>query len=437
MSESAFSNDVTVVGTGRVGLPLALSLLDKGLRVDGIDVDPVLIEAVARRQMPFKEPGYQEILDRKSFELGEDYAKLSASRYVVITVGTPLEKHVETDLSSIKQVLDRSAPHLRRGQTVILRSTVTPGTTGYVRRYLEKITGYRVGHGLFLAFCPERIAEGKAREELETLPQIIGTEENESAERAERLFKVLVDDILHTNYRSAELAKLFSNISRYIYFAVANQFLMLADEFDANIFEILEMTNYKYPRQIVAKPGLTGGACLRKDFGMLNEHIPYMDLLLGAWKVNESVPRFLVSQLARRTSLEDRVITVLGYTFKQDSDDTRDSLSPKLVRYLERHVPREIRIAEPNLSVGAALEGGYTNHDVVESVRGAGAVFVAVNHSAFAQGLGEILEAARPDTWFSDIWGVTGTGKAFFQRMEISTCHASSSPVLLASSPAT
>jgi UDP-N-acetyl-D-mannosaminuronic acid dehydrogenase len=437
MNSDHFDNDVTVVGTGRVGLPLALSLVERGLTVKGVDVDPDLVTAVAERRMPFKEPGYDEVLREHGIEIGSDHALVADSRFVIITVGTPLQKHVETDLKSIRHAIDRSAPHLRRGQTVILRSTVTPGTTEYVRRYLEQRTGFRVGQGLYLAFCPERIAEGKAREELATLPQIVGAEDSESAERAERLFRTLVPDILHTNYRSAELAKLFSNISRYVYFAVANHFMMLADEFDANIFEILELTNYKYPRQIIAKPGLTGGACLRKDFGMINEHVPYMDLLLGAWKVNESVPRFLVSHMAKRTSLEGKRVAVLGYTFKKDSDDLRDSLSPKLVRYVERYVPREVVICEPNLPWGQELEEGCDNRPLEECVSNSDVVFIAVNHGVFAEKMAEIVSSSRPDAWFADVWNLTGMGKTFFQTMEMFQCDAHSSRALPASSPAT
>ena len=414
-----FKNDVTVIGTGRVGLPLALSLIKNGLKVNGIDVDKHIIACVAEKKMPFNEPGYPQILMKHGFDLDSDYAKVSDSKYIVITVGTPLQKHIETDLNYIKEVIDQISPHLKREQTIILRSTVSPGTSEYVRKYLEKKTGFKVGNGIYLAFCPERIAEGKALEELEILPQIIGSSDSESGKSAESLFRHLVQDIFHTDFISAELTKLFSNISRYIYFAVSNHFMILADEFGANIFEILEMTNYNYPRQIIARPGFTAGACLRKDFGMINEHIPYTDMLLSAWKINEYVPHFLVDHMRRRTEIHGKKVAVLGYSFKKDSDDPRDSLTPKLIRYIQRDVPMELRVCDPNLGPDIPFENGFKNVSLIEALDDADVVFLAVNHTYFTDHLDEIIQHTKKETWFADVWNMAGQNKIFFQKMEM------------------
>jgi UDP-N-acetyl-D-mannosaminuronic acid dehydrogenase len=414
-----FNNDVTVVGTGRVGLPLALSLLKKGLRVNGIDRDENIINCVAARQMPFNEAGYEEILQQHNFSLDADTSKISDSEYLIITVGTPLRKHIEIELDYIKNVIDQLSAHIRKDQTIILRSTVAPRTTEFVKKYLESRTGYKIGTALFLAYCPERIAEGKALEELETLPQIVGAADAESGHRAEKLFRHLVDDIFITDYITAELSKLFSNISRYIYFAVSNHFMVLADEFGGNIYEIIKMMNYKYPRQIIASPGFTGGTCLRKDFGMINENIPYLDLLLSAWKINEYVPSFVVSHILKRTQIYDKKVAVLGYTFKQDSDDSRDSLVPKLVRYIERQVPKEIRLCEPNLATDSLCENGMENHSLADALQDADIVFIAVNHTFFKLRIRQILNLCRLDTWFADIWNLSDMNKIYFQKMEV------------------
>ena len=414
-----FVNDVTIVGTGRVGLPLALSFLKNGLKVNGIDQDEKRVKCITTKKMPFNEPGYQEILEHHDFLLDNDISKISDSEYIVITVGTPLQKHIEIELNDIKQVINQVSVYLKKGQTIILRSTVAPKTTEFVRRYLEKKTGYKVGNAIFIAYCPERIAEGKALKELETLPQIIGVADAESGRRAERLFRHLVKDIFITDYVTAELSKLFSNISRYIYFAVSNHFMVIADEFGGNIYEIIKMMNHKYPRQIIANPGLTGGTCLRKDFGMINEHIPYMDLLLSAWKTNEYIPNFLVSHILKRTQIHDKTIAVLGYTFKKDSDDARDSLTPKLIRYIDRQVPKEIRICEPNFPLEFKYENGMTNHRMEEALKEADIVFLAVNHFIFQSRINQIFNLCRLDTWFADIWNLSGMNKIFFQKMEV------------------
>jgi UDP-N-acetyl-D-mannosaminuronic acid dehydrogenase len=408
--------DVCIVGTGRVGLPLGLSMIEVGVRVAGLDVDPDLRDTVNRGQMPFAEPGYDDLVARKEMKVSGDPAIVSKCAAVVITVGTPLHTHIETDLSQIKRVLGSVGPHLREGQLLCLRSTVAPGTTAFVRKWIERNTELRIGETLSLAFCPERIAEGKAYQELKTLPQIVGTEDKISAALAEGLFSHLAPEVMHTDYVSAELVKLFNNIARYVHFAVANQFALVADTFGANIYEIRRMANHDYPRNHIAMPGLTAGTCLRKDFGMINEWSPYPDLFLAAWKMNEFIPAFLVNHLKQRVALHDRRVAVLGYTFKMDTDDTRDSLVPKLVRYIEREMPLWVRMSDHHLP--PEIETGdlekTTNWSAEDACDGADCVFVATNHSGYDAVLRAVAERA-PDTWIVDIWNVGGADKIFYQ----------------------
>jgi UDP-N-acetyl-D-mannosaminuronic acid dehydrogenase len=328
--DDGFEYDVCVIGTGRVGLPLGLSFLDAGMRSVGVDVDSALISQVNAGIMPFQEAGYDELVARRQFQIFDDPAIVSKSAAIVVTVGSPLHNHIETDLSQIERVLEEVTPHLREGQLICLRSTVAPGTTQFVRRWLERYTSLTVGVDVFLAFCPERIAEGKSFTELHTLPQIIGSEDSESERRTTKLFRRITEEVLPTNYVTAELVKLFNNILRYVHFALANEFAMIADEFGANIYEAQRLANYKYPRSFLASPGLTAGTCLRKDFGMINERSPYPDMLLSAWKSNEFMPAFLVEKLLKRTDIHGRIVAILGFTFKADSDDLRDSLAPKI-----------------------------------------------------------------------------------------------------------
>ncbi|MEE2786484.1 MAG: nucleotide sugar dehydrogenase [Myxococcota bacterium] len=408
--------DVCIVGTGRVGLPLGLSLMESGASVLGMDIDPSLRDTVNQGQMPFAEPGYDALVAERKLVVTADAEMIQRCNVIVITVGTPLHTHIETDLDQIRAVLLSLSPYIRAGHTICLRSTVAPGTTRYVRKWLERHTSLRVGEDVFLAFCPERIAEGKAYEELKTLPQIIGAEDEESGRRAGELFARLAPEILHTDYVSAELVKLFNNISRYVHFAVANQFALVADTFGANIYEIRRMANHNYPRSFIAMPGLTAGTCLRKDFGMINEWSPYPDMLLAAWKMNEYIPAFLVEHLKQRSEIHDRIIVVLGYTFKKDTDDTRDSLAPKLVRYIERELPQEIRVSDHHLP-DPIPDPGLTEHrnwTVETAFVGADCVFVATNHTGYHDALVH-LATASPDTWVVDIWNVGGADRIFYQ----------------------
>src|SRR5262249_21645170 len=173
-------------------------------------------------------------------------------------------------------------------------------------------TSLKVGRDFFVAFCPERIAEGRSLEELPEIPQIVGALDAESRARASAFFEGIAGPILATDARSAEIAKLFCNVYRYIDFAVDNDFMMIADMHARDIYEILDLVNRGYKRGGLKRPGFTGGPCLYKDGFFLVERTPYPDLLTTAWKINESVPAYLVEGLSERFggSLEERGIVV-------------------------------------------------------------------------------------------------------------------------------
>ena len=413
-----FEYDVCIVGTGRVGLPLALSLIESGQKVTGVDLDENLRNCVNGGKMPFHEPGYEELVASKQLQIQpkpDDAVPNSAA--VVITVGTPLHNHIETDLSQIQRVLAGLGAHFRKGQLIILRSTVAPGTTSYVRKWIERNTDFTIGKDLYLSFCPERIAEGVAYAELRSLPQICGAEDDTSRDMAGELFGSLAPEIMKTNFITAELVKLFNNISRYINFAVANQFALIADNFGANIYETRRLANHDYPRCNLAMPGFTAGTCLRKDFGMINEWSPYPDMLLSAWKMNEFTPAMLVEQLMQRTKIHDNKVAVLGFTFKQDTDDIRDSLVPKLCRYIQRQLPMELRVTDhhlPDPILQPSAAEPIKNWAVSDALDGIDCVFVATNHTGYKDVLIE-LGKKHPEAWVADIWNVGGTDQIYYQ----------------------
>ena len=159
--------------------------------------------------MPFHEPGYDELVASKKFKIHESADGIvSNSAAVIITVGTPLHNHIETDLSQIQHVLEGLKDHFRKDQLIILRSTVAPGTTAYVKKWIERNTEFTVGEDLLLCFCPERIAEGVAYKELRSLPQICGSEEDASRDAAGELFGKLAPEIMKTDFITAELVNL-------------------------------------------------------------------------------------------------------------------------------------------------------------------------------------------------------------------------------------
>ena len=397
---------VAVVGLGRVGLPLALSFADRGLDVIGVERCDAVLEQIAAGRMPFRETGTHELLERvlqkKRFERTKRVQDAAHADHILLTLGTPSHVHIEIDISEIRSVIDDLLPVLREGQSLILRSTVAPGTTDWVAGYIEQRREFRVGDDLFVAHVPERIAANHFLQEIATLPCIVGGVGESSGTRAAELFRVFDTEIVQTTPTQAELAKIWTNILRYTEFALPNLLMMECEQYGANVFEVIDLINRDYPRGGIARPGLTSGACLRKDFTFSEERSSAPGMLLAVSRVHETVPLFLVKGLKSRLggSLRDLKVAVLGLTFKRDSDDARDSLSYKLVRLLERELAHVTR-HDPNVPA--------ESEPLDAVLEGADAVVIATNHSDF-----EGLVARLPEgTLLVDPWNVTGAGRVF------------------------
>jgi UDP-N-acetyl-D-mannosaminuronic acid dehydrogenase len=397
---------VAVIGLGRIGLPLALSFADRGLRTIGVERRTAVLDQLSAGQMPFSETGTGELLERV---LPEDRLQLTravqdAARadHIVLTLHTPAHVHIEIDITHLRGVIDDLLPVLREGHSLILRSTVAPGTTEWVAGYIEQRRGFRVGEDLFISHVPERIAENHFLEEIATLPCIIGGVGEGSGVKAAELFEVFGTEIVQTTPVQAELAKIWTNILRYSQFALPNLLMMECEQYGANVFDVIDLINHDYPRGGIAAPGLTAGACLRKDFTFSEERSSAPGMLLAVSRVHETVPLFLVKGLKARLggSLRDLKVAVLGLSFKRDSDDVRDSLSYKLVRMLERELANVAR-HDPHVP--------HDSEPLDAVLEGADAVVIATNHSAF-EGL---LERLPEDTLLVDPWNITGSGAVF------------------------
>ena len=403
--------DVAIIGCGRVGLPLALAFADHGLRTLGIDNDAARLGAVREGRMPFDEPGALEVLERVraagTIEWSDRVADAAQAHSIVITLGTPSHSHIEIDLSHIRAVLDDLMPVLSGGQTLVLRSTIAPGTTDFVAGYIEKHRGLVAGSDVFVAHVPERIAAGKFFAEIGTLPCIVGGVGEASGEHAEELFAVLGAPVVHTTPIEAELAKIWTNILRYATFALPNRLMVECEQYGANVFEVIELINRDYPRGGIALPGMTAGTCLRKDFTFSEERSNAPGMLLAVSRVNESVPLFLVEGLKRRLgSLRDRKVAVLGLAFKADTDDERDSLSHKLIRLLERELA-DVAVHDPLVDT--------PTQSFEQAILDADAVVVATNHSCF-RGPGTlraIADSARAGAVVADPWNTFEQGEIF------------------------
>lgn len=328
--------DLCVVGgCGHVGLPLALTFARAGSNVAIYDIDQSSIDLLRSKQMPFKEEGAQEVLEQvigRNLEVGSDPELISRSDVIVVVIGTPVDEHLNPKFHEMKMFMQGLIPRLRDGQLIILRSTVFPGVSRKVQAELEKNDAK-----LDLAFCPERVAEGKAMTELISLPQIVSGFSDSAVARARELFESIGCRTLTMTPEEAELTKIFTNSWRYIQFATANQFFMIATELGLEYYKIFEAMTFGYPRMMgLPKSGFAAGPCLFKDTMQLAA-VASNRFALGhsAMLVNEGLPDFIVKQIKQNCDISAKRVGVLGMAFKAESDDKRESLSYKLRKILE------------------------------------------------------------------------------------------------------
>lgn len=404
-------NKIAIFGVGRVGLPLALVLADSGFQVTGIDVDPYRINLLKHKIMPFLEEDAQPLLDKHSGKNFQVFSQehidriVSGNAVIIFTLGTPIDETYSPSFADIEKLIRRIAPVIKAGHTIILRSTVSPGATEQLARQLEEQTKLVIGENLFLAYCPERIAEGKSVAELKQIPQIVGSLDEASAKKAAEVFGKIAPEILFTKPRAAELSKLFCNMYRYIDFAIGNEFMMIAESYGADIYEVLNLVNRNYKRGNLKSPGFTAGPCLVKDGFFLIDKSPYMELVTAAWRLNENIPGYILSRIkAEIKDLQKKRVTILGLAFKKNIDDIRYSLSPKLQRYF---------LAEGAMvSVHDPL---IDSEPLEDALKGAEILVIGVNHDLFSKINLEYLRGlVSPDCLIADIWNMFGTGKIVF-----------------------
>ncbi|MCU1523839.1 MAG: nucleotide sugar dehydrogenase [Microbacteriaceae bacterium] len=394
-----FELDVIVVGgAGHVGLPLAIALADRGARVAVYDLSEKAVELVNSGIVPFLEPGAEPML-RAALDAGRIRATTDASvvgegRNIVVVIGTPVDEHLNPDPNAIPRALGACSEYLRDGQLLVLRSTVYPGVTALVERMIA-----RLGVDVPVAFCPERIAEHRAMTELFTLPQIVSARTEVGRQRAAELFGILTEQIVHLEPEEAELAKLFTNTWRYLKFAAANQFYMIANDRGLDFERIRAGLTQDYPRASdMPSAGFAAGPCLFKDTMQLAAFSDNtFSLGHSAMLVNEGLPLYLVSRLEKRFDLANATVGILGMSFKAQSDDIRSSLSYKLRRVLKFRA-RAVLSTDPYVSE----ETDDTLLPLELVLEKADILVIATPHPEYRD-----LETTKPVV---DVWNVTGGG---------------------------
>lgn len=390
-------DSVIVGGFGHVGLPLAISLADRGSRVCALDIDAGALRRIGDGGMPFQDEGAEPALRRAlasgNLTLSLDATAIAQTDTVVLVIGTPVDRHLNPEFEQLRAVIAGYLPHFRDGQLLILRSTVYPGISERVRDFLRS-----QGKQVELAFCPERIAEGFAMKELTSLPQIVSSFSEEGLARARAFFQPLGVETLALPPIEAELAKLFSNVWRYVKFAAANQFFMLANDHGANYYRIHHAmtTNYERCRDLPT-PGFTAGPCLFKDAMQLaafNNGGFYMGH--AAMLVNEGLPNYLVNRIKLTHDLRDKTVGILGMAFKANVDDKRESLSYKLKKILLFEA-REVLCSDAHID-------GPDLIPTDELLRRSDIIILGAPHREY-RGL-----RVPPGKLFVDVWNMSGQG---------------------------
>ncbi|WP_200799996.1 nucleotide sugar dehydrogenase [Jatrophihabitans endophyticus] len=393
----ATPSDVVVVGgCGHVGLPLSVALAGTGLAVTALDIDDAAVRTVNGGELPFLEPAalqpMRDALADGTFRATTDASVVADAGVVVMVIGTPVDEHLNPDPSAVGAALAQSLPYLHDGQLLVLRSTVYPGVTASIERQLD-----RAGLDIDVAFCPERIAEGRAMTELYTLPQLVGARTDRSRKRATALFERLTATIVPVSPEEAELAKLFTNTWRYLKFAAANQFYVMANDHGVDYERVRAAIVQDYPRAAdLPSAGFAAGPCLLKDTMQLAAFADN-SFVLGhaAMLVNEGLPMYVVSRLEQRLDLADLTVGILGMAFKAESDDVRESLSYKLRRLLQFRTA-QVLCTDPYVRTDPSL---VPLDDVVSR---ADVLIIAAPHPQYRE--------LATDKEIVDVWGLRGEG---------------------------
>lgn len=341
---------VCIIGLGYVGLTLAVTLAKKGILVYGVETDNNIIKKLKKNKVHFFEPNIekyiQSVFKNKKFFTSNKIQKNNYD-YFIITVGTPLNSLNKINIENIKKATKSISSYLSNDSTVILRSTVSIGTTENIVMPLLDKSNKKYN----IAFCPERTMEGVAMKELTKLPQIIGSLDNKSFQKSKKLFSILTKKIIRVNsIKAAEMIKLVDNSQRDLYFAFSNEVSMACDAMGINSHEVIKKGKINYPRTNLYKPGPVGGPCLEKDpyiLSNVSQSYGYeMKIIKSGRKTNIQLFEHMikyVSSYYKNLKLIPEKISIIGTAFKghPETDDLRGTTLIMLLNSLIKHFPKK------------------------------------------------------------------------------------------------
>lgn len=391
---SGFDRDIAVIGAGRIGLPWAAVLATSAdWTVTCVDIDKERVASINAGDSPFEEPGLEERLEHAvgtgRLQASTDPGRVTDHTFVALTVNAP-----RRDLSQYVDVVKDYADYLVDGQTVICRTTLPADMVGRTQEILARAEA-DVGFCVF----PERLAEGKAVEEILSLPKVIGSDNPDTEARVRALLEPLECPIQVTDPKTAMFVKLIDNGYRDAVFAIANQIAYTADQLGLNAHEAIELANHEYPRNDIPTPGTVGGKCLPKDPHFLTDERvcdqpTTPDLFNMTRRTNAALPSYITTAILRR---RPDTIGVLGLAYKRGVGDTFGSPAAAIADSLADNGV-EVQAHDPHVA--------HTTNSVTEALTGADGALLAVNHPEFDD-IGEVIGETLPEDGFVyDIWGM-------------------------------
>ncbi len=385
-----FKNNISIIGgAGHVGFPLGLAFANAGMKVNLIDLNHQNNILINSGKIPFKEYKASKILKRnlkkKKVYATSDIKSCLNSKFILISVGTPINKKLKPDTKNLLDLFKKLKKYIRKDQIIIIRSSVYPGVC-------KKIYTILKSKNKNLSYCPERIIQGKSLVELPKLPQIVSGFNDKAIKNSVNLFKRISKKIIITEILEAELIKLFSNAYRYIHFSIANQFYKICEDLDINFNLIRKNMIEGYERnKNIPKQGFTAGPCLLKDTMQLASYCKNnFQLGYAAMHVNENLPINLIKNIK---NLNKQKIGILGLAFKAETDDTRDSLSIKLVDYLKK---RKIKFFTNDPYVKSKY-----NEEIKDLIKKSNIIIIATPHKVYKK-----IKIPNNKTLI-DIWNIT------------------------------
>ncbi len=374
---------ICVIGLGYIGLPTASLLGTKGFTVHGVDVSKHVVDTINDGKIHIVEPDL-DIMVKSAVNCGNLKAGMEPveADIFIIAVPTPFKGDYQPDLSYVESATQMISPFVKPGNLVILESTSPVGTTDEVVARILKENGHDTEKDVFVAHCPERVLPGRILVELVENDRIVGGINPLSTEKAVEFYKTFVrGEVLSTDSRTAEMAKLTENSSRDVSIAFANELSLICDKEGINVWELISLAN-RHPRVNILKPGPgVGGHCIAVDPWFIVARDPEnAKLIKMARLVNDAKPEWVVNKVkSRAEKFKHPVIGCLGLAFKADVDDLRESPAVDIVRQLIKDNVGEILISEPNLE-------SHNEFDLVpceEVIRRADIILLLVDHKEY------------------------------------------------------